>query len=44
MELARQLPNRDPSQEDIDLLGRRDVDINFDWTPFISKFTDPLFL
>jgi ATP-dependent DNA helicase PIF1 len=44
MELARQLPNRSLSQEDVDLLGRRDVDINFDWTPFIGKFTDPLIL
>ena len=40
MELARQLPNRDLSQEEVDLLGRRDVDINFDWSLFVSKYTD----
>ena len=40
MELARQLPNRDLSQEDVDLLGRRDVDINFDWSPFVGKCAD----
>ncbi|KAF5128359.1 ATP-dependent DNA helicase pif1 [Metarhizium anisopliae] len=38
-ELARMLPDR-PLEEDIDMLGRRDIDINYDWTPHIGRYTD----
>lgn len=33
LELARQLPDCPPRQEVIDLLGRRHIDIQYDWTP-----------
>ncbi|KAH7460893.1 hypothetical protein FOMA001_g19400 [Fusarium oxysporum f. sp. matthiolae] len=41
LELARQLPNCPPSQEAIDLLGRRDIDIQYDWTPHVGRYADP---
>lgn len=41
LELARQLPDCPPSQEAIDLLGRRDIDIQYDWTPHIGRYADP---
>ncbi|KID82373.1 ATP-dependent DNA helicase PIF1 [Metarhizium guizhouense ARSEF 977] len=39
-ELARMLPDRPLEEEDIDILGRRDIDINYDWTPHIGRYTD----
>ncbi|KAK7592094.1 hypothetical protein V3481_006721 [Fusarium oxysporum f. sp. vasinfectum] len=41
LELARQLPDCPPSQEAIDLLGRRDIDIQYDWTPHVGRYADP---
>ncbi|KJZ70268.1 hypothetical protein HIM_10349 [Hirsutella minnesotensis 3608] len=41
LELARQLPDCPPSQEMVDLLGRRDVDIQYDWTPHVGRYADP---
>ncbi|RKK12576.1 hypothetical protein BFJ66_g18286, partial [Fusarium oxysporum f. sp. cepae] len=38
LELARQLPDCPPSQEAIDLLGRRDIDIQYDWTPHVGRY------
>ncbi|KJK73750.1 hypothetical protein H634G_10986 [Metarhizium anisopliae BRIP 53293] len=39
-ELARMLPDRPLEEEDIDILGRRDIDINYDWTPHVGRYTD----
>ncbi|OAQ57415.2 ATP-dependent DNA helicase PIF1 [Pochonia chlamydosporia 170] len=38
-ELARMLPDRPLEEEDIDMLGRRDIDINYDsrWTPLEAR-------
>ncbi|TWU71531.1 hypothetical protein ED733_000738 [Metarhizium rileyi] len=38
-ELARMLPDRPLEEEDIDMLGRRDIDINYDWTPHVGRYT-----
>lgn len=34
-ELARMLPDRPLEEEDIDILGCRDIDIDYDWNPHI---------
>jgi hypothetical protein len=34
------LPDRPLEEEDIDMLGRRDIDINYDWTPHVGRYTD----
>jgi hypothetical protein len=39
-DLARMLPDRPLEEEDIDMLGRRDIDINYDWTPHVGRYTD----
>ncbi|KAG6992212.1 ATP-dependent DNA helicase pif1 [Fusarium oxysporum f. sp. conglutinans] len=39
-ELARMLPDRPLEEEDIDILGRRDIDINYDWTSHVGRYTD----
>jgi hypothetical protein len=39
-ELARMLPDRPLEEEDIDMLGRRDIDINYDWTPHVGRYAD----
>ncbi|OWT42329.1 ATP-dependent DNA helicase PIF1 [Pochonia chlamydosporia 170] len=39
-ELARMLPDRPLEEEDIDMLGRRDIDINYDWAPHVGRYTD----
>ncbi|KAG7429399.1 ATP-dependent DNA helicase PIF1 [Fusarium oxysporum f. sp. raphani] len=39
-ELARMLPDRPLEEEDIDILGRRDIDINYDWTPRVGRYAD----
>ncbi|KJK73540.1 hypothetical protein H634G_11211 [Metarhizium anisopliae BRIP 53293] len=39
-ELARMLPDRPLEEEDIDMLGRRDIDIDYDWTPHVGRYTD----
>ncbi|KAL3955881.1 hypothetical protein ACCO45_009900 [Purpureocillium lilacinum] len=41
LELARQLPDCQPSQEKVDLLGRRDIDVQYDWTPHVGRYADP---
>ena len=38
-ELARMLPDRPLEEEDIDVLGRRDIDVNYDWTPHVGRYT-----
>ncbi|XP_044714581.1 PIF1-like helicase domain-containing protein [Hirsutella rhossiliensis] len=37
-ELARMLPDHPLEEEDIDVLGRRDVDVNYDWTPTLDVY------
>ncbi|KAF9776344.1 hypothetical protein IL306_005500, partial [Fusarium sp. DS 682] len=39
-ELACMLPDRPLEEEDIDILGRRDIDINYDWTSHVGRYTD----
>ncbi|KAK8912376.1 ATP-dependent DNA helicase pif1 [Metarhizium anisopliae] len=39
-ELARMLPDRPLEEEDIDVLGRRDIDVNYDWTPHVGRYAD----
>ncbi|KAM4063188.1 PIF1-like helicase [Hirsutella rhossiliensis] len=39
-ELARMLPDHPLGEEDIDILGRRDLDVNYDWTPHVGRYTD----
>ncbi|GKU14050.1 unnamed protein product [Fusarium langsethiae] len=35
------LPDRPLEEEDIDILGRRrDIDINYDWTPRVGRYAD----
>ncbi|KAF5139513.1 ATP-dependent DNA helicase PIF1 [Metarhizium anisopliae] len=34
------LPDLPLEEEDIDILGRRDIDINYDWTPHVGRYTD----
>jgi hypothetical protein len=38
--LARMLPDHPLEEEDIDMLGRRDIDINYDWIPHVGRYTD----
>ena len=37
-EVARQVPDIELSQEEADLLGRRNIDNNYDWTPHIARY------
>ncbi|KAJ2966261.1 hypothetical protein NQ176_g10232 [Zarea fungicola] len=39
-DLARMLPDRQLEEEDIDVLGRRDIDVNYDWTPHVGRYTN----
>lgn len=39
-ELARMLPDRPLEEEDIDVLGRRDIDVNYDWAPHVGRYTN----
>ena len=39
-ELARQLPEHPLSQQNLDLLGRRPIDINYNWAPHVGRYTD----
>ena len=39
-ELAQQLPDHPLSQEDLDMLGRRDIDINYSWVLHVGQYTD----
>jgi hypothetical protein len=39
-ELARMLPDRPLEEEDIDVLGRRDIDVNYDWTPHVGRYSN----
>ncbi|KJZ67995.1 hypothetical protein HIM_12617 [Hirsutella minnesotensis 3608] len=34
------LPDHPLEEDDIDVLGRRDVDVNYDWTPHVGRYTD----
>lgn len=38
--LAGQLPNRDPDTEDIELLGNREIDRAYDWSPHVGKYPE----
>ena len=40
MQLARLLPERAPTQEDFDLLGVRDIDVQYDWNPHVGRYCD----
>lgn len=42
-EIARMLPDAQPEQEPTDLLTRRDIDINYDWSSHIGKYSHPGF-
>jgi hypothetical protein len=37
-EIARMLPDALPEDEPLDLLTRRDIDINYDWSPHIGRY------
>jgi hypothetical protein len=37
-DLARELPNKPLETEDVDLLGNRNLDLAYDWTPHVGKF------
>jgi hypothetical protein len=39
-ELARMLPQLVPEQEDLDLLGRRDIDVNYRWEQHLGRYPD----
>ncbi|KAF5127214.1 ATP-dependent DNA helicase pif1 [Metarhizium anisopliae] len=39
-ELAHMLPDRPLEEGDIDILGRRDIDVDYDWTPHVGRYTD----
>ncbi|KAM4055583.1 PIF1-like helicase [Hirsutella rhossiliensis] len=39
-ELAHMLPDRPLEEEDIDVLGRRNIDVNYDWTPHVGRYTN----
>ncbi|XP_044714714.1 PIF1-like helicase domain-containing protein [Hirsutella rhossiliensis] len=39
-ELARMLPDRPLEEEDIDVLGRRNIDVNYDWAPHVGRYTN----
>lgn len=41
-ELAAELPQRGAETEDIDLLGNRDLDVTYDWSPCIGKYPNLL--
>ncbi|KAM4064532.1 PIF1-like helicase [Hirsutella rhossiliensis] len=36
----RPLPDNSLTQEDLDLLGRRDIDINYDWTQHVGTYPE----
>jgi ATP-dependent DNA helicase PIF1 len=38
-EIARMLPDALPEDEPLDLLTRRDIDINYDWSPHIGRYS-----
>lgn len=38
-EMARELPNRPLDVQDIDILGRRAIDVTMDWSAFVGKYT-----
>ncbi|KAL6399561.1 PIF1-like helicase [Ilyonectria robusta] len=37
--LACMLPDRPLEEEDINILGCRDIDINYNWTPYVGRYT-----
>lgn len=42
-EMARMVPDLELPQEEADLLGRRDIDVNYDWTRHIGLYSHELF-
>ncbi|KAM4061960.1 PIF1-like helicase [Hirsutella rhossiliensis] len=38
--LAALLPDNPPTQQGLDLLGRRDIDVNYDWTRHVGTYSD----
>lgn len=38
--LARELPGRPLTQEPLDVLGQRDIDINYNCDPHVGRYTD----
>jgi len=43
LEIARMLPNRGPTEEDLDLLGARDIDLQYDWNSHVGLYMHPNF-
>jgi len=44
LEIARMLPNRGPTEEDLDLLGARDIDLQYDWNSHVGCTCIQIFL
>lgn len=42
-EIARMVPNIEPEVEPAELLGRRDLDVNYDWRAHLERFTHESF-
>jgi hypothetical protein len=42
-ELARLVPDLLPEEEPADLLCRRDIDVNYDWSPHVDRYGHPSF-
>ncbi|KAF6820018.1 hypothetical protein CSOJ01_01086 [Colletotrichum sojae] len=41
-EMARELPDRPIETDDIDILGNRPIDLNYDWSPHVGRYFDEL--
>ena len=39
-DLVRMLPDQPLEEEDIDVLGRRDIDVNYDWSAHVGRYTN----
>ncbi|KAJ2965409.1 hypothetical protein NQ176_g10632 [Zarea fungicola] len=39
-ELVRMLPDHPLEEDDIDVLGRHDIDVNYDWIPHVGRYTN----
>jgi hypothetical protein len=37
-EVARQVPDMHLAEEEADLLGRRDLDVNYDWSQHVDRY------
>jgi hypothetical protein len=42
-ELARLVPDLLLEEEPANLLGRRDIDVNYDWSPHVDRYRHPSF-